>query len=121
MEVLQIMQTMMVRRKRRQLTLGFALLGFVIAAAFFAYFETDPAPQSPVAVWTGVVALVLCPASLLFVTAIDIEVQTTAFTIMWSIVGLINVALYVAVGAIIGIFVWKEDQQPSGAASGDQR
>jgi hypothetical protein len=103
------MDTVTVKRKRRQLTIRLALLGLAIAAAFFAYSETDPPPQSPLALFAGVVALVLCPGSLLFVTWIDIEVHTTASAIMWSIIGIINFALYGGIGWFIGQFRWKAD------------
>ncbi len=103
------MDAVMVMRKRRKLTISLALLGLAIATAFFAYFETDPRPGSATAVWSGVIALFLCPGSLLFVTWIDIEPQTTAFAMMWLVIALINFALYGAIGAVVGRFRWKTD------------
>jgi hypothetical protein len=82
-----------------RIILRFSLLGLAIATVFFGFSEMDPTPGSLVAIWMGVAAIFLCPGSLLFVTAIDIEPQTTGFTIMWLIIGLINCALYAAVGA----------------------
>jgi hypothetical protein len=79
--------------------LRFALLGLAIAGAFFGYFETDPPPASSMSFWTAGASLVLCPGSLLFVTAFDIEPQTSAFVVMWLIIGLINVGLYAVIGA----------------------
>lgn len=101
----------MAKRKRRQLTIGVAVLGLAVAAFFAAYAETDPRPESTVAVWSGVTALVLCPGSLLFVTWIDIEPHTTAFAIMWLVIGLINFALYGTIGAAISSFRWKADPE----------
>jgi hypothetical protein len=99
----------MVKRKRRKLTIGFALFGLAITAAFAAYFETDPRPGSPAAVWSGIIALFLCPGSLLFVTWIDIEPQTGAFAVMWLIIGLINSGLYGGFGLLLSQFRWKSD------------
>jgi drug/metabolite transporter (DMT)-like permease len=103
------MDTVTVKRKRRRLAIGLAILGLVIAVAFALYFETDPRPGSTAAVWSGMIALFLCPGSLLFVTAIDIEPQTSAFAVMWLIIGLINFALYGGIGLLIGQFRWKAD------------
>ena len=111
------MNAAMVRRKRRKLTIGLALCGLIIAGAFFAYSETDPPPQSRTALLAGVAALVLCPGSLLFVTWIDIEAQTTASAVMWLIIGLINFALYGAIGTVVGRFRWKGDGEPGAPAS----
>jgi hypothetical protein len=79
--------------------LRFAGLGLAIAAIFFGFSEMDPAPGSFVAFVLGGATLLLCPGSLLFVTAIDIEPQTTGFAVMWLIVGLINCAVYAIIGA----------------------
>jgi hypothetical protein len=77
----------------------FAVLGLVIATVFFGLSEMDPAPGSFVALALGGATLLLCPGSLLFVLAIDIEPKTTGFAIMWLIIGLINFAVYAAIGA----------------------
>jgi hypothetical protein len=103
------MATGMIAHKRRQLMLRFAVLGLAIAAAFFVYFETDPRPESLPALWAAGIAFALCPGSLLFVTWIDIEPQTTAFAIMWLVIALINFALYGAIGGVVGQFRWKGD------------
>lgn len=105
------MDTAMIKRKRRRLTTCIAVLGLVIATIFFAYFETDPRPGSPMALWAAGVALVLCPGSLLFVTWIDIEPQTTAFGVMWVIIGLINFALYWVIGAAVSRSRWRLDKE----------
>jgi drug/metabolite transporter (DMT)-like permease len=101
------MDTATVKHKRRKLAISLALVGLLIAAVFFAYFETDPRPGSPTALLAGGLALVLCPGSLLFVTWIDIEPQTSAFAVMWLIIGLINFALYGGIGLLVSRFKWK--------------
>jgi drug/metabolite transporter (DMT)-like permease len=87
--------------------LRLSLLGLLIAVTFGAYFETDPSLESPRAVWAATVSVVLCPGSLLFVTFIDAEPRTSGFLFMWLAIGLINIALYGAIGAVIGRFLWK--------------
>jgi uncharacterized membrane protein SirB2 len=77
----------------------FALLSLAIAAVFFGISEADPSPGSSVAIWAGVATMILCPGSLLFVTAFDIEPQTTGSAAMWLIIGLINSAVYAVIGA----------------------
>src|SRR5579863_973300 len=101
------MGTVTLKRKRRKLAISLALVGLLIAAVFFAYFETDPRPGSSAALLAGGLALVLCPGSLLFVTWIDIEPQTSAFTVMWLIIGLINFVLYGGIGVLVSRFKWK--------------
>ena len=59
----------------------------------------DPAPGSFVARVLGGATLLLCPGSFLFALAGDIEPQTTGFAMMWLIIGLINCAVYTAIGA----------------------
>ena len=108
------MDTGIITRKRRQLKTGLAVLGFVIAAAFFAYFETDPRPGSPATVWAAGIAFVLCPGSLLFATWLDIEPQTTAFAIMWFVIALVNTALYGLIGGLVGKSRWKADKEGVG-------
>jgi hypothetical protein len=59
----------------------------------------------------GVLTIILCPGSLLFVTAFDIEPQTTGFTIMWLIIGLINFGVYAVIGAAyVGLWKRREGQ-----------
>jgi hypothetical protein len=115
------MDVVTARRKRWQLIIGLAVLGLVIATGFFAYFETDPPPGSSAAIWAAGVALALCPGSLLFVTWLDIEPHTTAFTIMWLVIGLINFAVYGAIGSVVSRLRWKADGNPDAPASGISR
>ena len=47
------MDTATLKRKRRKFAISLALVGLLIAAVFFAYFETDPRPGSPAALVAG--------------------------------------------------------------------
>jgi drug/metabolite transporter (DMT)-like permease len=103
------MDVVTTKRKRRKLAISLALMGLLIAGVFFAYFETDPRPGSPAALLAGVVVLVLCPGSLLFVTWVDIEPRTSAFAVVWLIVGLINFVLYGGIGLVVSRFKWRSN------------
>lgn len=112
------MDALTVKQKKRQLTIRLAFVGLAIAVAFALYFETDPRPGSPAAIWSGMAALFLCPGSLLFITWIDIEPQTSAFIAMWAIIGLINFAVYGGVGMLVSQFRWKASEEPNAPPSG---
>src|SRR5271156_415448 len=100
------MDTAIAKRKRLRLTVGLAVLGFVIAAAISAYFElTDPPTISSGAL---VCLVILCPASLVSLLFIDVE-STGAITILWMVIAVMNSALYATIGAFIGRLCWKSD------------
>lgn len=103
------MDSVATKRQRKKLAVSLALMGLLIAATFFGYFETDPRPGSPVAVFAGGLALVLCPGSLLFATWVDIEPQTSAFAVVWLVIGLTNFALYGGVGLFLSRFKRRAD------------
>src|SRR5271169_5949897 len=109
---LPTMDSPLLPRSRRRLTMFLAFVGLAIAAAFATYFETNPKPESTVAVYAGIASFVLCPGSLLFVSFIDAEPGTGAFLFMWLVIGLVNLGLYGAIGALIGRLRWKVDPLP---------
>ena len=101
-----------VRRKRRQLTIGFAAIGFVITAVIWAYSElTDSSSPRPLnfPLWTAFV--ILCPPSLLSAPLIDVEPGSTGFTTLWLVIGFVNSVLYAVIGMVVGRFRWKPDNQ----------
>jgi hypothetical protein len=104
------MDTVIVKRKRRRLTIGLAVLGFVIAAIIWAYSElTDSPPPRPfnLPLWSAF--MILCPPSFLTIPLIDVEPGSTDFAIMWLMLGLVNSALYAVIGTVVGRFRWKAD------------
>jgi hypothetical protein len=102
------------RRKRRQLTIAFAALGFVIAAAIGAYSQlTDSSPPRPLNVPLWTTFMILCPSSLLSVPMIDVEPGSVDFVIMWFVIGLVNSSLYAVVGMVLGRLRWKVGPQTS--------
>jgi hypothetical protein len=81
---------------------GFALLGLAIAAACYAYaasYDYTKPMNGLSAGWT--VSLILCPPQLLFTFCIDCEVIGWDGFIMYSIVGVLNAALYSVIGALV--------------------
>lgn len=70
------------------------------AAAFDDY--TKQMTGFRLAFWT--ISMALCPPQLLFVLCIDCEVSGMGGFIMYSIIGVLNVALYAVVGsAFVGL------------------
>lgn len=91
--------------KRRQLTRWFSFCGLMIAAVFAVYGGINPSVETHAELWVGTASVVLCPGSFLFATFIDADPWTNGFYFMWLVIGLINLALYGAVGAAIGRFL----------------
>ena len=82
--------------------LSAAMLGFTITASFIAYqLLTDV--QSPItrAPALMIVFVVLCPFSLISQIFSNIEVGTTNFYALWSVIGVLNGALYASVRIIL--------------------
>jgi len=63
------------------IVVGFFLLGLLIAATFYGYSETDPAPNL-LTIALGILGTVLCPPALFSVGFIDIETYTHAFDVI---------------------------------------
>jgi hypothetical protein len=79
-------------RKHWKSVLRFAVVGFVVPAAWVAYEVVfDPSGRSII---VALVFVVFCPPSLLSVPIIDAEIGTSAFYFVFSIVALLNAALY---------------------------
>jgi hypothetical protein len=90
-------------RKPWQIIVGFALLGLTIAAALYVYavFYDYTKPLNSIDLVLGIASFILCPPTLLFVTCIDCEVIGWGGVIMYSIIGVLNAALYAAVGSVV--------------------
>lgn len=83
--------------------IGFGLLGLVVAAVSYAYqaFSDYTQPMNIFKDALILVSLILCPPQLLFTFCIDCEVVGRDGFIMYSIIGVLNAALYAAIGAVI--------------------
>jgi hypothetical protein len=79
----------------------FGLLGLAIAFFFVVYqLGSDQWLPSPLNVSLMVLFMVLCPPSLLSIPIIDAEVGTSFFYVIWSIIGVLNAVLYMAIAAM---------------------
>ena len=93
--------------KQIRLRVGFAALGLAIAAALFAYLEITNYSTLNRALL--VAAITLCPPSLLSILIMDVEPHTGDMAVIWSVIALMNGALYAVVGAGLGRYLWKSD------------
>ena len=82
---------------------GFALLGLAIAGACYAYaaFYDYTKPMHGLDFAVMAISMILCPPQLLFAFCIDCEVIGWGGFIMYSIVGVLNAALYSVIGALV--------------------
>ena len=92
--------------QKRRFVIGLALLGLAIAALIYGAMSLISYSQTPsrTEIFLGVVSIVLCPPSLLTGPLIDVEPNTGQGAFLWLIVGLLNSALYAAIGALIVLF-----------------
>jgi hypothetical protein len=96
--------------KQRKLVIGLGALGFMITTALFAYLEfTNYSPLNPILLCTSVF---LCPPSLSSILFIDAEPHTSGIVVVWSVIGLMNAALYAAIGAGIVRYLKKVGRTP---------
>jgi hypothetical protein len=84
------------KREPWQVIVGFALLGLAIAGAWYAYaaFHDYTKPLNGFDSALILVSAILCPPQLLFAFCIDCEVGGWDGFIMYSIIGVLNAALY---------------------------
>jgi hypothetical protein len=88
----------LLNREPWEIIVGFALLGLAMAAASYAY--TVFTTTKPFNV-LDVVFTILCPAQLIFAACIDCEVTGWDGVAMYSIIGVLNMALYAVIGKIV--------------------
>ena len=82
---------------------GSAVLGLAVTAAFVSYqLVTDM--QSPISRSSTLMVafVVLCPPSILSIVFREPEVGTNSFYILWTVIALLNGAIYASVRALIG-------------------
>jgi hypothetical protein len=90
-------------RKSWKTVLIFSLVGLLIAGAVYLN-SVSYDYSKPMSVTQSVLSIatfVLCPPTLLFVMCIDCEVDGRGGLIMFSIIGLLNAALYGFVGSLV--------------------
>ena len=86
-----------------KIIVGFALLGLAIAGACYTHaaFYDYTKPMNGLKFVVETVSLILCPPQLLFIFCIDCEVIGWGGFIMYSIIGVLNAALYSVIGALV--------------------
>ena len=101
-------------RKPWKTIVGFGLLGLAMAGASYAYwaFYDYTKPMNGIRAVVATVSMISCPPQLLFVLCIDCEVIGWDGVIMYSIIGLLNAALYAAIGAIVVSRAKKSNSSP---------
>ena len=77
-----------------------ALAGLVVAAACYAYaaFYDYTKPMSGLNATLMILSLIFCPPQLIFAACIDCEVVGWSGLVMYSIIGVLNAALYAIIG-----------------------
>src|ERR1700680_1180102 len=96
--------------KQQKLAIGFGAIGLTITAALFAYLEyTNYSPLNPALLCTSVF---LCPSSLSSILFFDVEPHSSGIVVVWLIIGIINSALYAAIGPVIVRYLRKIGQTP---------
>jgi hypothetical protein len=90
-------------RKPWKIIVGFALIGLAIAGACYAFavFHDYTKPMNGLESTAVTVSLILCPPQLLFTFCIDCEAIGWDGFIMYSIIGVLNAALYSVIGALV--------------------
>lgn len=98
--------------KQRRLAVRLAIVGLVITVAYFTYgeFLDYSRPLSRLDFVVGLILTILCPPSLLGIFCIDCEAGTWAGVEMWSVIGLLNVALYGGIGLAVGRYMQRSKQ-----------
>jgi hypothetical protein len=82
----------------------FAGLGFGVAAGLLVY------SLSPFrAEMNRVIAVSLCPPSILLTVFIDIQPTTMDLVVMWSLIAPLNAVLYGVVGTALKALLWKSN------------
>jgi formate/nitrite transporter FocA (FNT family) len=97
-------------RKDWKLILWFAVAGLAVTAGIVAYLVvTNTYPSSDPKISVLLLAVIFCPPCLLSIPIIDAETGTTAFYFIFSVIGLMNAALYG--GSATLILRWQKKRQ----------
>src|SRR5262249_18213792 len=88
--------------KPAKIITAFAVFGLIVAAAAYAYAARDDytKPMSGFRYAVTTTSIILCPPQLLFTFCIDCEAIGWGGFIMYSMIGVLNAALYAVIGAI---------------------
>jgi hypothetical protein len=93
----------------RRMVLVWAVAGLLITCALAAYLTLTDFSPSPKPLL--VLFIAVCPTSLLSIPFIDAEPGTSGFYFIWSIIALLNSALYAFIGAAVARRVRKNNSR----------
>lgn len=98
--------------RERRLIVGFSLLGLAITALIYGAILFLPFSETPSRreIFLGFVSVILCPPGLLTVPLFDADPRTTSGAALWLVIGLLNSALYAAIGALIVLLRRKSEK-----------
>ena len=86
--------------KDRRTVSRFAAVGLGVFVAGVVYqMLTNPSPWSPLNNLLSVVFMILCPLVVLTFPLLDVKISTGGLYFAWTIVALLNAALYAAIGS----------------------
>jgi hypothetical protein len=96
-------------RKPWRIIVGFAVLGLAITAVVYAYyvFYDYIKPTNTIDFAFRIASFGLCPPTLLLAMCIDCEASGWNGVYIFSILGLLNAALYAIIGAVV-VRQWKK-------------
>jgi hypothetical protein len=84
-----------------------AVLGIVVGVIGGAFAQFATSFPAGLQVMLGILVVVLCPPSLIFVPLIDVEPGTPDFVVTWVMIALVNSALYALIGLGVGRLLWR--------------
>lgn len=104
-------------RSRNWAVLVFGVLGLAIAGCIASYCvltDSSASHRLNFALWTAFV--IICPPALLSIPLIDIETGSSAFAMMWLVIGLLNGCLYSGIAMLFSRLLRKRKSQAEEAA-----
>jgi hypothetical protein len=85
--------------KDRRMVFRFAAVGFGIFVVWVVYqMLTDPSAWSQLNNLLSIIFMILCPPVLLTFPLFDVEIGTVGTCVLWTLIALLNAALYAAIG-----------------------
>ena len=101
--------------KDRQTIFRFAVVGFGVAVVWLVcHMLANPSQWSALNNALSVMFIISCPPVLLTFPLIDAEIGTVGTYLVWTVVALLNAALYAAIGSA---YVGLRKKREGGAAS----
>jgi hypothetical protein len=98
--------------KDRRAIFRFAAVGLGIAVVWIVYqMLANPSPWSPLNNLLSVIFVILCPPVLLTFPLIDVEIGDGGSYAIWTVLALLNAALYAAIGSAF-VRLRKEPEGP---------